>query len=115
MAALIVGGVTVPVAADGGVAEARPQIGEVVRSFDGTPRSSVRDVAREWEIRTVPITTTAAGTLLAALEGAHPISCSGDLLGGSISCTPTEVNVTPQKIKGTTLYKVVSFRLLAAP
>lgn len=115
MPALVVGGVTVPVAADGGVTETRLQIGEVVRSFDGTPRSSVRDAAREWDVRTVPITTTAAGTLLAQLEGSHPISCSGDLLGGSISCTPTDIVVTPQKIKGTTLYKVVSFRLLAAP
>lgn len=113
MPALVVGSVTVPVAAADGVTESRPQIGEVVRAFDGTPRSSVRAKVREWDIQTVPMTATAAASLLTQLEGSHPITCSGDLLGGTLSCTPTEITVTPQKITGSTLYKVVSFRLLA--
>jgi hypothetical protein len=114
MAFLIVGGVTVPVAV-GQAAEGRPQLGEVVRAFDGSPRSSVRDALREWEIQTIPVTGSLAATLLAVLEGAHPITCSGDLLGGSVACVPTDISAPPVKTGAVAPYRTISFRLLAPP
>jgi hypothetical protein len=113
MAFLIVGGITVEVATDG-VSESRPQLGEVVRAFDGSPRSSVRGKVREWQIRTIPLPAASVTSLLAVLEGAHPIVCSGDLLGGSVSCTPTDIETSPIHL-GTARRRSVSFRLLAPP
>lgn len=113
MAFLIVGGVTVKVAV-GQAAEDRPQIGEVVIAFDGSPRSSVQGRRYEWEITTAPITEAEADTLLAALEGSHPVTCSGDLIGGTLGCIPTEIKNNPVKISGATRYRAVSFRLLGS-
>lgn len=111
MAYLVVGGVTVPVAADSPPTHRLPQIGEVVRAFDGSPRSSVQAEAPEWEIRTAILTDAAANTLLAVLRGAHPITCSGDLLGSSMSCVPTDIQTAPVHT-GTTRRRSVSFKLL---
>ena len=114
MAALVVGGITISVAAGSPPSEKRLQIGEVVRSFDGSPRSSVHAVATELPIVTTPMLSADANALLAVLEGAHPITCSGDLLGGSVSCTPTDIQVDWVHL-GTARRKSVSFRLLGPP
>lgn len=113
MAYLVVGGVTVPVAADSPPAHRLSQIGEVVRAFDGSPRSSVQAESPEWEIRTAVLTDAEANTLLAVLRGSHPITCSGDLLGSSMSCVPTDIQTAPVHL-GTTRRRSVSFRLLGA-
>jgi hypothetical protein len=108
---LVVGGVTVPVMSDGGATVNRPQLGEVVRSFNGEPRSTVRGSLTDAEFTTAPINATLAASLLAVLEGAHPVVCSGDALGGTVSCAPTEITVVPVKV-GSVRYSAVSFRLL---
>lgn len=110
---LVIGGITVPVAVSAQPSQKREQLGEVVRAFDATPRSSVRGKMFDWEIQTTPISEADAASLLTVLEGAHPITCSGDFLGGTLSCVPTAIVSTPVKI-GSGSRRVISFRLLGA-
>lgn len=85
MAALVVAGITVPVARDG--ASITPiEIGKRERAFDGNMLSSIRARKTQLRIRTIAMTDAAADALEAALEGAPPLACSGDLLGGAVSC-----------------------------
>lgn len=77
---LVVGGVTVLVETKTSRRTEVP-IGEVRRAFSGAPRSSVRGYYRAWSIETVFITRAAADTLRAALEGAPPLTITGDLTG----------------------------------
>lgn len=113
MAFLVVGGVTVPVAAGSSPTLKYVQIGEVAPAFDGSPRSSVQSERLEVEgIVTPPMLDAAAATLLAVLRGSHPITCSGDLLGSSMSCVPTDIQTAPVHLSPTVRRRAVSFRLL---
>lgn len=82
---LVVGSVTVPVP-PGGVRKRPIAIGEQDRAMDGTPLSDVTGHRDEWTVRTLDMTRANANALEAVLRGAMPVTCSGDLLGGTISC-----------------------------
>lgn len=115
MAFLIVGGVTVSVDANSPPTVRYIQVGEVVPAFNGSPRSSVQSERVEVDgIRTKLLTDAAAATLLAVLRGSHPITCSGDLLGSSMSCVPTDIQTAPVHLSPTVRRRAVSFRLLGA-
>lgn len=112
---LSVGGVTVEVTTGADVDEEHVEIGDFARAFDGTARSTIRSTFKKiWMgLRTVPMTTTSADTLLAALKNAtQPVACTGDLTG-SINAFPRNIHVQPVAI-GTTHYEVVSFDLWEA-
>lgn len=85
MAFLIVNGVTVPVAVDGASQEFET-LGDRARAFDGTLLSTRRAVKRKWQVKTAPMPMVDALGVVNALLGTPPISCSGDLLGGAVSC-----------------------------
>jgi hypothetical protein len=84
MAFLVVAGITVPVAwPEGAPANEVVEIGDRMRAFDGTMLSSIRARKREQPVITHPMALAARDTLRAVLTGSPPITCSGDLLGGS--------------------------------
>jgi hypothetical protein len=86
MAFLIVNGQTVPVAVDGASMEVE-LIGDRARAFDGTMRSVRRATKRRWKVKTTPMTLAETTQLTTTLTtAAPPIACSGDLLGGTVSC-----------------------------
>ena len=82
---LVVAGVTVQVSITK-PQRADHEVGTVRRAFTGVPHSSVRARKGVWiGVETALISRTLADTLKAALEGAPPLSCSGDLTG-AINC-----------------------------
>lgn len=86
MAFCIVDGTTVPVAPNAGKLRTI-EVGDKHRAFDGTMRSSLTDHMREWRVKSAPMASTDADTLYASLTSlSQPKTCSGDLLGASISC-----------------------------
>lgn len=109
MSALVVGGVTVRVAtAEETVAEVG---GESTRMFDGSLRKTLRGTKREFQITTALMTNSDAATLRTALVTTSlPVSCSGDLLGGTVSCFPDLTSYSPVNLPDG-IYRRVSFTL----
>lgn len=85
MSALVIGGITVPVARDG-VSRKAVAVGERSRADDGTPVSDVSRTTDDLSVRTVALAPAAAAALRVALRGPMPIACSGDLLGAAVNC-----------------------------
>lgn len=112
MPALVVGGVTVPVAPDGASEEAE-LIGDRDRMFDGTMREVSDGLKRRWPIATTPMAAADYATLRAVLVGTPPVTCSGDILGATVSCFVEMGGATPGKVAGT-LRRVLRFTLLEA-
>jgi hypothetical protein len=81
-----VNNITVPVAVDG-ASEEIEVVGDRARAFDGTLRSTRRAAKRKWQVKTAPMATADAQALRSVLlTAAPPLTCTGDLLGGSASC-----------------------------
>jgi hypothetical protein len=109
MAALMIGALQVKVAP--GTFNMRPvEIGDRERSLNGTLRSSVRATKREYSAATPPIPLADANTLRAALQ-TIPQTCSGDLLGETISCHGRLTSWDVAAIPGAT-FVTVGFELL---
>lgn len=112
MATLVVGGVTVAVARDGAKEQSTP-LRDMQRMQDGTLRAVVvgGGTKRSWSITTKIVDSASAATLRTALVTTSlPVSCSGDLLGGSVNCIPTLVSYDPVSVGGV-LCRVVVFTL----
>lgn len=97
MPALVVGGVTVPVALEG-VTRKNIAAGDRDRAYDGSPVSDVSDPLHELDLRTAPMAPAAATTLRGVLAGAMPVTCSGDLLGAVIDCDVEAPEEEPVKV-----------------
>jgi hypothetical protein len=108
VATLIVGGVTVPVAAGVEQTEKNEPIGgEIVRMFDGTARSTVRGYKRIWNFTTRLMLAADAATLKTALlTTALPVACSGDITG-AVNAIPRITEYTPVRAHGTVRRRVV--------
>jgi hypothetical protein len=114
MATLVVGAVTVKVAASESDEDRRPVGGEIVQMFDGSSRSTVRGYKRTLFIVTRLLNSSDATTLLAALlTTTLPVSCSGDLLGGTVNCIPRLKKNTGVRA-GASLRRRISFDLVEA-
>jgi hypothetical protein len=85
MAFLVVASIVVPVMEDTAV-ERIVRIGSSNRAFAGGLRSTVRAEKREWTVSTGLLTNTETTTLKAAVDLAEQVTCSGDCLGGSVTC-----------------------------
>lgn len=86
MAALIIGGVTVPVAPDGWREKEPLEVGEVVPAFDGTLRDSRRSILRRWQVSTRLLDSTEYTNVRAVLVAASPLAVSGDAIGSATDC-----------------------------
>jgi hypothetical protein len=107
MPMLVVGGVTVPVAREGGVDHDVEEFGgDRTRAFDGTMRSTVRARKGQWSIVTTLMAGGAKDTLVAALVATPPVTCSGDILGASTSCHIVLQKVAPESVRGALKYRV---------
>lgn len=80
---LVVGAVTVPMAASANPTRTDEEIGDRARAFDGTMRQTIRAVKHNHSGETEPMTKTDADALVAAIQATPPITCSGDWLGAS--------------------------------
>lgn len=106
---LVVNSVTVEVEAEE-MEEEHLELGEFVRAFDGTAMSSARTTyKRNWRVRTAPMATATADTLVTALKGAPPLACSGDLTG-SINAVIRDIKVHQIPNSGG-FYEAVSFSI----
>lgn len=83
MPALVIGGVTVPVA-PGGISRPRMDMADRARAFDGTYRASVTgNPKRDWILSTPPVPRSTADLYELVLGLTTPQLCSGDILGNS--------------------------------
>ena len=93
MAYIIINGLTVEVQSTA-APRSRERIGEVVRSFGGTLRSTVRAIKRQWgPYETPPLTDTEAEALVTAV-GLGIQTVSGDVIGASITA---DVEITGER------------------
>lgn len=87
MAALTVGGVTVPVGLEGH-SQGREDLGDMTRSGAGYLRSNVtatRGRAKVWFFETRWLTASEAATVLGALDTIGRVTAAGDHIGSSTS------------------------------
>lgn len=83
MPALVVGGITIPVA-PGGISRDRLDMVDRARAMDGTYRASATgNPKREWRFSTPPVARSLADFYEVVLGGVGAVTCSGDILGGS--------------------------------
>lgn len=82
---LSVAGITVHTARTQAV-ETIDRIGSSSRAYAGNLRSTVRAEKRTWKITTTPMLTADSTTLRAAVALAAQVTCSGNMLGGSVTC-----------------------------
>lgn len=85
MAFLVVAGITVKVAR-GQATETIERIGSSSRAYAGNLRSTVRAEKRAWKVTTTPMTAADCATLKAAVTLAAQVSCSGDMIGTTLTC-----------------------------
>lgn len=86
MPALVVAGVTIPVAASG-VTRDREDGVDRARAFDKTMRATQAGTAkRSWTFATPPVARATADTYEATLATVTAQTCSGDILGGTVTC-----------------------------
>lgn len=112
MPALVVGAVTVKVAAEGGFERDVEETGERGRMQDATMREIVRARKSSYRVRTIPLTLSDRDALIAALNSTtRPVACSGDLLTASTTCFPQFLGEKPEAFAGGTTRYVVSFML----
>lgn len=91
MSALVIASITVPVGRGGAVKKPPERIGTASRAYSGALRTTFRAQKRNWQITTNLLSDSDANAIETAIALGAAVSCSGDILGGTISC---EVEVT---------------------
>ena len=100
MSFLVVGTETVSVKATETPARERVYNRDENRAFDNTLLVTTTGTTKsEWRARTVPMVRADADTLVTQIE-TIPVTCSGDLLGGSVSCVGKVVAFDPVAVNG---------------
>jgi hypothetical protein len=111
MPALVVNGVTIPIA-PGGASQEAELIGDRDRMFDG----SMREVSDGYKARapfvTPPLSPADYTTIRAALLATPPVTCSGDL-APAVSCFVELGAADAGKVAGA-IRRVLRFTLLEA-
>lgn len=86
MSFLVIAGIVVPTE-DGSFSENTPAIGgSNTPSFNGTLRSRVRWSKRRWQCQTALMLDADSNALKAAVASRSGVACSGDGLGGAVTC-----------------------------
>lgn len=62
-------------------------IGAETRAFAGALRSQVRGRKRQWRFTTSLMTAAEVATFRALVDAGQFVTCSGDALGGSVTCS----------------------------
>lgn len=113
MSFLVVGGITVPIAASSTPSRSDEEIGDRQRAFDGTMRQTVIAVKHNHAGETKPLLKVDADALVTALQATPPITCSGDWLGASGSYFAQVTEYRGVKV-GSVARVVVAFTLMEA-
>lgn len=99
---LVAAGITLPIRTDAGGVQEREWLGESVRMFDNSLRSTRQSGKRAWERQTAWLSAADFAALEAALlgsaDGVGIVTCSGDMLGGSVVCEVTIAGVAVKKV-----------------
>lgn len=82
---LVIASITVPVSEETATRHV-VRVGSSNRTFTGALRSTVRAEKREWQITTGMMLDADVNTLKAAVTLAAQVTCSGNMLGGSVTC-----------------------------
>lgn len=110
MPALVIDGLTVAVGASA-PNEGVDDVTDYARMFDRSMRVLVRTRKRSWEVVTTHLSDADRTALEAKLNATTlPLTCSGDILGGSVDCIPQRRGVTPVWVNGARR-SVVAFTL----
>lgn len=100
MPALVVGGVAISIA-PGGVKRDRNDAVDRRRAFDNTYRaSSTGNPKHDFHFSTPPIPRATSDTYETTLATVTAQTCSGDILGTSMSCCSEITGWTPVLVKG---------------
>ncbi|MBA3853329.1 MAG: hypothetical protein C0503_02880 [Gemmatimonas sp.] len=86
---LVIDGITVPVSTSGAQVLPPERIGSSARTFDGSLRTTIRFEKRGWKFRTPPRPVADWSALEAAVAFGAFVDCSGDALGGTVTCEVT--------------------------
>jgi hypothetical protein len=112
MAFLTIGAVTVNVASSSARLQEPVQIGAARRSFSGMLLSSVRAEKRVWEVETIPLDDTDAGTLLTAIALYQVVSVTGDLTQNvATNCRVKSLGETFVRVDGAGAVSMRAIRL----
>jgi hypothetical protein len=95
---LVVNSTVVKVAVDSGSRD-KLYIQDSVDAFDGSALLTRRGTKRTWHVSTTLLSRSDADSLETDIETV-PVTCSGDLLGGSVDCIGTVNGWTPSAIAG---------------
>jgi hypothetical protein len=91
MAMLSIAAVAYDVLTDGAAQDEDERMGQSVRAFDGTLRSTLRTPKRVWQFTLGPLTETEYQTLRTNVGAGLQVACAGDALGVIVTC---EVTIT---------------------
>jgi hypothetical protein len=90
MAFLTIDGDAYEVVTDGAAEGEDERMGQEVRAFDGTLRSTLRTPKRVWQFTLSPLTETAYQALRTAVGAGNQLACAGDALPtGGVTCSAT--------------------------
>lgn len=93
MAILIIAGITIAVADDGGGKKSPEMVGTSLRAFGGNLRSTKRIEKRGWSVKTLPLLSAEAEAIEAAVALGAQVVCSGTLLRSDSPSVTCEVEV----------------------
>lgn len=111
--AITIDGLRVKVKADDGAHAGEVMVGDTARAFDGTLlRIDLQIRKQEWPLTTTPLTRAEADALLAKLRLTTPLTCTGDLFGGSTLICMATVKDRRTIRTSDSLREVVEFDLL---
>lgn len=100
MAFLVVGSETVGASVNNAGGRTKEYSRDINRAVDNSLLvTTTGTTKREWSLSTIPMTPANAATLETQIETV-PVTCSGDLLGGSVSCVGTVTDRVPGPIPG---------------
>lgn len=75
-------------------------VGDEGMALDGSALDTVRAYKRRIPLMTTPLSSTDCDSLYSAITAAGPLTFSGDVLGGSVSCFVRVTKRSPVAIAG---------------
>lgn len=79
-------GTPIPILRDGAKKRPPARVGDSARAYDGTLRSTVSAVKREWDVKTGPLLAADEAAIRAIINADAEVTVAGDAIGGSLTC-----------------------------
>ena len=107
---LTIASINIPVANNEATKKAPERIGKSMRMFNGSLRTTVRYEKRGWSVTTKLLPESTAASIETAVANGAFVSCSGDMLGGSVTCEVTVAD-SPYEQTGATVKRRLTLLL----